>query len=97
MFVKKIFAGQFLQERDDFKCYCQHKNGRGERSGIMCGLVEIINGTLFGDFTDISQCNGNEWCTGPSSKDESIQGLNYGTDVLCTKGRQCIFWLDVLF
>ena len=73
-------------ERNDFKCYCQYKNGRDLKRRISCGLVEMKNGTLIGDFEDISYCDYDEWCTGPFDKDESIQGLNYGRNTLCTKG-----------
>ena len=75
-------------ERNDFKCYCQHKNGRESQRTIMCGLVEFSNNkSVVGDFIETSRCNFDEWCTGPSRRDESIQGVDYGRNVLCTKGK----------
>ena len=79
--------GQDLLERNNFKCYCQHKNGRDRKNGIMCGLVEMKNRTVVGDFSGIIHCGFDEWCTGPSQIDEAIPGLNYGKKFLCTKGR----------
>ena len=82
-----LHIGQDLLERNDFNCYCQHKNGMDGRNNIMCGLVEIKNGTVGGDFTDIIKCKYDEWCTGPSEIDKAIQGSNYGKNLLCTKGK----------
>ena len=82
----KLLIGQDMQERNSFKCYCKHKNGRGADRSILCGLVEITNGTVVGDFQDISRCKYDEWCVGPSHEDESVQGLDYGRRILCTKG-----------
>ena len=59
----------------DYKCYCEHKNGRGEKNGIMCGMGPYFRKT--------ETCSSNEWCTGPSNQHDSAP-WDYN---LCTEGK----------
>ena len=53
----------------------------------MCGLTQMKNGTVVGDFTDISRCSLDEWCVGPHQMEGAIQGFDYGRTILCAKGK----------
>ena len=57
------------------KCYCEFKNGYGEKSGILCER----NGT----FEKALLCGLTSYCTGPSSEQDAANG----TSAMCTQGK----------
>ena len=57
------------------KCFCEHRNGRNEKSGWMCGNEN--------QFKKDGQCKLDEWCTGPYDK----HSATYNHETLCTKGK----------
>ena len=73
-------------ENDDFKCHCEHENGRDANSGIMCGFIDEIDGAISGQFDSVAYCNWNEWCIGPFDITESVNGKHFGKEKLCAKG-----------
>lgn len=57
------------------KCYCEFKNGFGDRSGILCKRNDIFEKALF--------CGPESFCTGPSIE----QVATNGTSTLCKEGK----------
>ena len=55
-------------------CYCEYKNGAPGRNGIMCGFDK--------SFERVSECNKDEWCTGP----HTMSTAELGSSQLCKKG-----------
>ena len=75
----------------NFKCYCEHENGREMNKGIMCGLVEQKNESVIGDFRMIGQCpNYDDWCIRPNHITEAVQGVDMGKHDLCAKGTSLV-------
>lgn len=72
--------------QNNFKCHCLYQNGDSLKNDIACGLVEDDNEKNDGDYQTISLCEWGEWCTGPFHRNESVQGMDYGKNVLCTRG-----------
>lgn len=68
---------------EEFKCHCEHENGRGEKNGILCGFSGAVE--------KVAKCRNNEWCTGPFLINESVQGTDHGRDHLCVKGKVVYF------
>ena len=68
-------------------CYCENKNGNGEDNGISCGILDDKRGMVDGGFYKTTSCKPNEWCTGPSHLNDSVQIKNYAKDSLCSAGR----------
>lgn len=56
------------------KCYCEFKNGGGEKNGILCERRGIFEKALL--------CGSNHFCTGPSSEQDATNGF----DTLCEQG-----------
>ena len=56
------------------KCYCEFKNGVGEKSGILCERTGIFEKALL--------CGPDSICTGPFSEQDAINE----TDALCKQG-----------
>ena len=68
-------------------CFCQHENGGAERRGILCALAEEETGIVIGEYQKVADCGLTEWCTGPSSPNNSVRGATgFGKHHLCTQG-----------
>ena len=73
-------------------CFCEHANGGTEKNGILCALAEQETGFVAGDYQKVSNCEDLEWCTGPSSSNNSIMGTIYfGKKKLCTAGKWILY------
>ena len=60
---------------DETKCHCELNNGGFGKNGILCSGNN--------EFKNVSTCNENEWCTGPSNEKSAV----VGTVGLCEKGQ----------
>ena len=47
------------------QCYCEFKNGRSARNGILCGRS--------GNFTKVANCMPDQWCTGPYNESNALE------------------------
>ena len=57
------------------------------RNGILCGIVDQETGNAMADFQKVDTCGMYEWCTGPSTLNQSIQTVHdFGKHSLCTIG-----------
>ena len=65
----------FHTNLDNYKCFCENKNGTEGQNGIMCGMGQYFRKT--------DLCSSNEWCTGPSNANDSAP-WDYN---LCSKGK----------
>ena len=72
--------------QESFKCYCKYNSGGARWNQIMCGFRVEKDGTITDDFQPTAFCEYDEWCTGASNANESVQGEWFGRDALCIKG-----------
>ena len=83
-----ISSDEQLIYKGKLKCHCKHTNGKEENNGIMCGIVDGKTNSVLGIYQKVSECDVNDWCTGPSDNTKSIPGLNFGKSQLCSIGNK---------
>ena len=79
-------------EKKTIRCFCQHENGGAERNGILCGIADEESGIVEAGYQKVGNCELNEWCTGPTSSNQSVEGaISHSKRKLCTKGNYKLY------
>ena len=83
-------------DRKTIRCFCQHENGGAERNGILCGIADEESGIVEAGYQKVGNCEMNEWCTGPTSSNHSVEGaISHSKRKLCTKGSYKFFIMSL--
>ena len=83
---------QLYMDRKTIRCFCQHENGGAERNGILCGITDEESGIAEAGYQKVGNCEMNEWCTGPTNANQSVEGaISHSKRKLCTKGSYKFF------